>query len=676
MECTLEMVAAAPKGKRKENTCMSYTEITYGIVIQFQQSADVPLSGRRVLVTFPACERPGAATDVTESIRESQLRRVGSSADVCHVEGRDPAGYDRAVLWLFNNKRWAVHAHVDTLARLLLSRERAPRPPLDAVHVLSIGEGTGVVGHIFHDVLAGEIARAAGQPMKVHLDVRELAEVHPLVARILAQNASSAHVNIFGDVCGLQLRRVGWYDYIAISIHCRRLSYASGGKAHLPEHAEFMAECGLEWNETGRALIWCALVVAQARVWNPGVSFHFETTANCRSSATAAVVCVFNLAVGAKGVVLDCASLSAMTGMRHFTTSKEVPLPTHTDTAQAPTLSEVVARRISTGMASDLVPKVFANRAHDKLCRPMHGFYMSSMREGGSERRMGARRNEGEEWLEIRPRGSARCLCACSENGEGAGPATDGAFSTDHALCQCGRFDGYRCQVEMSRVQADGSLVEHSGYMLPMDPPLMADLLQLPSTQFVCLTGIPGITWATVAQLLSSAVPAGVVLFVIRHNFAWADCLRARAGTPLPNSMMPMPMPHAPVLPGRKTVTAQTLEMFYYDEIKAGRQNVEYYLCTPYWKTQFGQISPGEPFEMRVVFGACTPLLFDCASYDILPLRSIRDMCARCALQAEAINVWSLGETGLDETGGNVRGAEPPVDTAYAIALLRSPGPT
>ena len=135
-------------------------------------------------------------------------------------------------------------------------------------------------------------------------------------------------------------------------------------------------------------------------------------------------------------------------------------------------------------------------------------------------------------------------------------------------------------------------------------------------------------------------------------------------------------MPHAPVLPGRKTVTAQTLEMFYYDEIKAGRQNVEYYLCTPYWKTQFGQISPGEPFEMRVVFGACTPLLFDCASYDILPLRSIRDMCARCALQAEAINVWSLGETGLDETGGNVRGAEPPVDTAYAIALLRSPGPT
>ena len=77
--------------------------------------------------------------------------------------------------------------------------------------------------------------------------------------------------------------------------------------------------------------------------------------------------------------MLDCASLSAMTGKRHFTTSTEVPLPTRTDTAKAPTLSEVVAPHVSTGMASDLVQQVFANRADDKLRRPMHCFYMSSV---------------------------------------------------------------------------------------------------------------------------------------------------------------------------------------------------------------------------------------------------------------------------------------------------------
>ena len=162
--------------------------------------------------------------------------------------------------------------------------------------------------------------------------------------------------------------------------------------------------------------------------------------------------------------------------------------------------------------------------------------------------------------------------CAGSANSEGTGPTTmGGALPADHAPVHGGFSDGYQCQVRMSRVQADGSLVAHSSYMLPMDQQLMADLLQLPRQQFVCLTGISGIAWPKVAQLLSSAVPVSVVLFVIRHNFTWADSLRARSRTPLPGSTMHMP--HA-VISGRKTVSVQIPGMSY-DEIRAGRRNIE-----------------------------------------------------------------------------------------------------
>ena len=128
-----------------------------------------------------------------------------------------------------------------------------------------------------------------------------------------------------------------------------------------------------------------------------------------------------------------------------------------------------------------------------------------------------------------------------------------------------------------------------------------------------------------------------------------------------------MHMPHA-VISGRKTVTVQIPGMSY-DEIRAGRRNIEYCLRSTYWKTKFCQISPGEPFQMRLVSGAFPPLLFECASYAVVALRNIEDVRARCALQAQAMKGW------LDETD-NVSGAEPPVYTAYAIALVERPGPT
>ena len=159
LACSVEPRCAQATGKRPREATRA--PVLFGVLVQCLQTHGVRLSGRSVRVLFPAQASEGAAgiaQETTKIVPEARVRLVASSADACAADGSAPAGYDAAVRWLFENKRWEVSAHLDALARMLVGGLRPCRPPLDAVCVLSVGEGTGVATHIFNDVLAHTIS--------------------------------------------------------------------------------------------------------------------------------------------------------------------------------------------------------------------------------------------------------------------------------------------------------------------------------------------------------------------------------------------------------------------------------------------------------------------------------------------------------------------------------------
>ena len=507
LACTAAPRGAHATGKRQREPARACAR--FGVLVQCLQTEGVPLSGRSVRVLFPAQACAGAAGiaahEITEIVPETLVRLVASSRDARAADGSTPPGYDDAVRWLFEKERWAVHTHLDTLARLLVGRSRACIPPVDAISVLSVGEGTGVVTHIFHDVLASSICEAAsGRPIRLHMHVRELPRVRALTEALIAQNAPSARAFVAGDVRDLRLGDVPWIDHVVLSIDCAELSFSSGVRdGHV--HAEFTKPDHLHWNDTGESLIWCVLALAAVRAANPAVGFHFETTAHCRLSAREAVAACFAQIADAHCAIINCASLSAMRGQRFFVTSRELTLPTDADTDLAPTLSSVVLRRVNMGLAHDMELRAELNPTGDQLLRLIHGYYMSSMREGG-HKGVRARRDARDSRAE--GRSPDRHHSDDSHLGVGA----VGEYS--HPVR--GRFAGYQCRVHVWRKRPDGSRVHHACLHVPMDASLMADILGLPSQWFVRLCCWP---WSVVAKLISAAVPANVVLFVVRQTF-------------------------------------------------------------------------------------------------------------------------------------------------------------